>query len=85
MQNKQEFRKLSKHSKSYLHSVRKVGSDDLTNFTIVSMVRITGVEISERSNVQNKMQFRRVSKHSKSDIYSGRNIGNDDLNKVHHS
>ena len=31
VQNKQEFRKLWKHCKSHIHTVRNVGNDDLKN------------------------------------------------------
>ena len=53
-----------------------------TMFAIVSMMCITGVEISQKPNVQNKLQFRKVWKHYKSDIHCVFNIGNDDLNYV---
>ena len=38
-------RKVLKHCKSYIHCVRHVGNDDLNYVWIVSMMRITGVEI----------------------------------------
>ena len=55
---------------------------------IVSMMRITRVEISKKpkcENVQNKVQIRKVWKHSKSYIQCVRHVGNDDLNYVGHS
>ena len=49
VQNKQQFRKVLKHCKSYIHCVRCVGNDDLNYFAIVTMMRITGVVISKKS------------------------------------
>ena len=52
-------------------------------FAIVSMMRLTGVEISNKlKNVQNKQEFRKLWKHCKSHKHSVRNVGNDDLNCV---
>ena len=56
-----------------------------TMFEIVSMMRITGVEISKSRNVKNKLQFQKVWKHCKSYIHFVRHVGNDDLNYVCHS
>ena len=58
-----------------------------TTFTIGSMVRNTGEEISLKHicATEKKPQFRKVWKHCKSDINCVRNVGNDDLNNVHHS
>ena len=54
-------------------------------FAMVSMMRIRGVEISQKQNVQNKMHFQKLWNHYKSDIQSVRNVGNVDLNYVCHS
>ena len=53
-------------------------------FAMVSMMRIRGVDISQKQNVQNKLQFRTVWKHYKSYIHYVRDVGNDDLNYVCH-
>ena len=55
-----------------------------TMFAIVTMMRLTGVEISNMPKLQNKQQFWKVSKHCKSQIHTVRNVWNDDLNNVHH-
>ena len=40
-------RKVWKHCKSYIDCVRHIGNDDLNYFALVSIMRITGVEISK--------------------------------------
>ena len=47
-------------------------------------MRITIVEISQKTNVQNKLQFWKVLKHCKSHIQSVSIVGNDYLNYVCH-
>ena len=56
-----------------------------TMFAIVSIMRITGVDISNQPKCENKHQFRKVWRHCKSNLHSVSNVGNDDLNNVHHS
>ena len=56
-----------------------------TMFAIVSMMRITTVEISKKPNVQNKLQFWKVLKHCKSHIHCVHIVGKDYLNYVCHS
>ena len=53
-----------------------------STFTIATMVRISGVQISKKQNVQNKQLFRKLWICCKSDLHSVRNVGNDDLNYV---
>ena len=52
---------------------------------MVTMVHITGVEISSSQNVQNKHPFQKASKSFKCDTHNVRNIGNDDVNYVCHT
>ena len=54
-------------------------------FGIVSMMRITGVEISKKSKCTKQTADRKVLKHCKSYIHCVRQVGNDDLNYVWHS
>ena len=54
-------------------------------FGIVSMMRITGVEISKRSKCAKQTANRKVLKHCKSYIHCVRQGENDDLNYVCHS
>ena len=54
-------------------------------FAIVSMMRITGVEISKMSKCAKQTANRKVLKHCKSYIHCVRHVGNDDLNYVCHS
>ena len=54
-------------------------------FAIVSMMRITGVEISKISKCAKQTANRKVLKHCKSYIQCVRHVGNDDLNYVWHS
>ena len=51
---------------------------------MVSMMRITGVEISKKSKCAKKLQFRKVGKHYKSYIHYVRDVGNDHLNYICH-
>ena len=53
-------------------------------FAMVSMMRITGVEISKKSKRANKIWISKVSNHCKWYILCGRYVGNDDLNYVCH-
>ena len=46
VQSKLQFWKVLKHCKPHIHCVHIVGNDYLNYFTIVSMMRTTGVEIS---------------------------------------
>ena len=54
-------------------------------FGIVSMMRITGVEISKMSKRAKQTANRKALKHCKSYIHCVRHLGNDDLNYVWHS
>ena len=54
-------------------------------FGIVSMMRITGVEISKMSKCAKQTANRKLLKHGKSYIHCVRHVGNDDLNYVSHS
>ena len=54
-------------------------------FGIVSMMRITGVEIAKTSKCAKLTANRKVLKHCKSSIRCVRHVGNDDLNYVCHS
>ena len=54
-------------------------------FAIVSMMRITEVEISKKSKGAKQTGNRKVIRHCKSYIRSVRNVRNDDLNYVCHS
>ena len=54
-------------------------------FGIVSMMRLTGVEISKKSKCAKQTANRKVLKHCKSYIHFLRHVGNDDLNYVLHS
>ena len=54
-------------------------------FAIVSMMGITGVEISKMSKCAKQTANRKVLKHCKSYIHCVRHVGNDDLNFVWHS
>ena len=54
-------------------------------FAIVSMMRITGVEISKQSKLSKQASNKKVLKHCKSYIHSVRHVGNDDLNRVCYS
>ena len=54
-------------------------------FGIVSMMRITGVEISKKSKCAKQRANRKVLKHCNSYIHYVRPVGNDDLNYVWHS
>ena len=56
-----------------------------TMFAIVSMMRITGVEIAKKSKCAKQAANRKVLKHWKSYIHCVRHVGNDDLNYVWHS
>ena len=51
-------------------------------FAIVSIMRITGVDISNQPKCENKQQFRKVLKHCKSHIHCVHIVGNDYLNYV---
>ena len=52
---------------------------------IVSMMRITGVEISKKSKCAKQTGNRKVLRHCKSYISCVRHARNDDLNYVWHS
>ena len=54
-------------------------------FAIVSMMRITGVEISKMSKYAKQTANRKVSKHCKSYIHCVRHVENNDLKYVWHS
>ena len=54
-------------------------------FAIVSMMRITGVEIAKKSKCAKQTANRKASKHCKSYIHCVRPVGNDDLKYVCHS
>ena len=54
-------------------------------FGIVSMMHITGVEISKKSKCAKQTPDRKVLKHCKSYIHCVRYVANDDLNYVCHS
>ena len=54
-------------------------------FGIVSMMRITGVEISKQSKCAKQTANRKVLKHSKFYIHCVRHVGNDNLKNVWHS
>ena len=54
-------------------------------FGIVSMMRITGVEIAKKSKCAKQTANRKVLKHCKSYIHCVRHVRNDDLNYVWHS
>ena len=54
-------------------------------FGIVSMMRLTGVEISKKSKCAKQTADRKVSKHCKSYIHGVRHVGNVDLKYVCHS
>ena len=54
-------------------------------FGIVSIMRITGVEIAKKSKCAKQTANRKVLKHCKSYIQCVRHVGNDDLNYVWHS
>ena len=56
-----------------------------TMFAIVSMMLLTGVEISKKSKCAKQTANRKVLKHCKSYIRCVRHVGNDDLNYVCHS
>ena len=51
-------------------------------FAMVSMMRITGVEISKKSKRAKQIWISKVSNHCKWYILCGRCVGNDDLNYV---
>ena len=53
-------------------------------FGIVSMMRITGVEIAKKSKCAQQTANRKVLKHWKSYIQCVQHIGNDDLKYVCH-
>ena len=54
-------------------------------FGIVSMMRITGVELSKKSKCAKQTADRKVLKHCKSYIHCVHHVGNDDLNYFWHS
>ena len=56
-----------------------------TIFAIISMMRITGVEISKKSKCAGQTAISKSFKRFKSDIHIVGNVGNDDLNYVCHS
>ena len=53
-------------------------------FAMVSMMRITEVEISKQSKRAKQTEISKVSNHCKSYILCARHVGNDDLNYVCH-
>ena len=53
-------------------------------FAMVSMMRITGVEISKKSKCAEQTAISKSFKRFKSDIHIVRHVGNDDLNYVCH-
>ena len=53
-------------------------------FAMVSMMRITGVEISKKSKCAKQSAISKRFERFKSDIHSVRNVGNDDSNYVCH-
>ena len=54
-------------------------------FAMVSMMRITGVEISKKSKCAENTAISKSFKRLKSDKHIVGNVGNDDLNYVCHS
>ena len=56
-----------------------------TMFAMVSMMRITGVEISKKSKCAKQTAISKSFERFKPDIHSVRNVGNDDSNYVCHS
>ena len=55
-----------------------------TMFAIVSMMRITGVEISKKAKCAKQTAVSKSFKRFKSDIHIVRHVGNEDLNYVCH-
>ena len=53
-------------------------------FAMVSMMRITGVEISKKSKCAGKTAISKSFKRFKSDVQNVGKVGNDDLNYVCH-
>ena len=54
-------------------------------FAIVSMMRISGVDISKKSKCAKQTGNSKILKNCKSYIHFVRHVGNDDLNYVCHS
>ena len=54
-------------------------------FAIVSIMRITAVDISNKRKCAKQTAISKSWKHCKPNLHSVSNVGNDDLTNVHHS
>ena len=69
VQNKQQFRKVWKHCKSYKRCDRRVENDDL-NCACHSMMRITGVAISKKSKLAKQTGISKSLKNTVNLLYT---------------